>query len=89
MILRLIGLRFGAAALVMGLSFGWSWPLGAVLGRVNAGGLAAFQDMVQRSVGQWAWDALFGPVLAMPAWGAPAAICLLLFLTSAMRPGRG
>lgn len=89
MILRVIGLLFGAAALIMGMSFGWGWPLGAVLGRVNPGAMARLQDGVQRSLSQIAWDSLVLPVLAMPAWSAPAAISLLLFVIAAMRPGRG
>ena len=89
MILRLIGLLFGAAALVLGLSFGWGWQLGAVLGRVNPGAMARLQDGVQRSLSQMAWDSLVSPVLAMPAWSALAGIALVLFVIAAMRPGRG
>ena len=89
MILRLIGLLLGAAALVLGLSFGWGWQLGAALGRVNPGAMGRLQDGVQRSISQMLWDSLVSPVLAMPAWSALAAIALLLFVIAAMRPGRG
>ncbi|HWT09177.1 MAG TPA: hypothetical protein VN329_08420 [Roseomonas sp.] len=89
MILRLIGLLLGAAALVLGLSFGWGWQLGAALGRVNPGAMGRLQDGVQRSISQMLWDSLVSPVLSMPAWSALAAIALLLFVIAAMRPGRG
>ena len=89
MVLRLIGLLFGAAALVLGLSFGWGWQLGAALGRVNPGAMGRLQDGVQRSLSQVAWDSLVSPLLSMPAWSALASIAALLFVIAAMRPGRG
>ncbi|MEO3471636.1 hypothetical protein AAFN86_07205 [Roseomonas sp. CAU 1739] len=89
MILRLIGLLFGAAALVIGLSFGWGWPFGVALTRVNPTALTTMQSGVQGVLWQGAWDSLFMPLFGMPAWTVPAAICLIMFLVSAMRPGRG
>ncbi len=89
MVLRLIGLLFAALGLVLGLTYGWSGSLGALLRRINPGGLANFQDGVQQNLPRFVWDGVLSPVLAMPAWTAAVAICVLLFLISAMRPGRG
>lgn len=89
MVLRLIGLLFAALALVLGVSYGWASPLGALLQRINPRGLASFRDGVQQNLPHFVWDALVSPILTMPAWSAAAAICVVLFLISAMRPGRG
>lgn len=89
MILRLLAVLFGAAALVLGLAFGWSWPLGNLLMRINPNAILSLQDSVQRTISNAAWDSLVLPVLLVPAWVTPATICLILFLVAAFRPGQG
>jgi hypothetical protein len=51
--------------------------------------MVALHDGVSRMLWSGAWDALFSPVLAAPAWVALLAIVLLCFLVGGMRPGRG
>ncbi|GGJ20699.1 hypothetical protein [Neoroseomonas lacus] len=89
MVLRLIGLLMGAAALVMGLSFGWGLPLGTVLSQINPRAMLTLQEGVSVMLWSGAWDSLFYPVLTLPAWVAPLAVALVLFLISATRPERG
>lgn len=89
MVLRLIALLFGAVALLFVVAFGWSWPLGELLTKVNSNFLTSLQDFVRRVFWGGAWDSLFSPVFELPAWSAPAAIALLLVAIAAMRPGKG
>lgn len=88
MILRLFGLLFGAAALVIGLFGGWGWPFGDMVSRVNHRGLAGLQDSASAILWSGAWDSLIDPVLRMPAWSIPTIIALVLFLIAAMQPAK-
>ncbi|MBR0652282.1 hypothetical protein GXW78_21680 [Roseomonas terrae] len=88
MLLRLIGLLLGSLALVIGLSAGWNWTFGAMLGGINPRGMATLEDTVRNN---WAgiWDSLALPMLGLPAWAVPALLAVVFFLAAAMRPGRG
>lgn len=89
MILRTIAILFFALGVVMGLTLGWSYELGTVAFRVNAGALNSLQAGVQRYLAPVIWDGVFVPLLAMPAWGFPMLIGAGFMVASALRPGRG
>jgi hypothetical protein len=44
---------------------------------------------VQRNLSPALWDALFIPLLSLPAWVMPVAIGTIFVLISALRPGKG
>lgn len=87
MVLRLIALLFGVAALMVGLVFGWSLALGELVTRTNAGVLRALDEFVRRVFWAGAWESVFSPLFAMPAWSAPAAVGFVLFAIAAVQPG--
>ena len=89
MILRLFALLFSAAALVMGFALGWGLPFGELASRINPRAVASLQEGVARFLWFGAWDSLFSPLFAIPAWAVALTVALLLFFVSAMRPGRG
>jgi hypothetical protein len=88
MLLRLLALLFASLGLLIGLVGGWSWTFGAMLGRINARGMASFEDWVRNS---WAgiWDSLALPMFNVPAWTVPVVVGLVFLLAAALRPGRG
>ena len=89
MILRTIALLFFAAAALTGFTLGWTVPLGDALFRLNASALNSFQAGVQRYLFPQLWDALFVPLLSIPAWTGWAVIGFGFFATSMLRAGRG
>lgn len=89
MITRIIAILFIAAALVTGFALGWGHSLGAALYRLNAPALNSLQAAVQRYIHPDLWDALFVPMLNLPAWSGWAALGMIFVVISALRPGRG
>jgi hypothetical protein len=89
MILRTIAILFFAAAILTGFILGWSHSLGSALYRLNAAALNSLQAGVQRYLLPDLWDALFVPLLSIPAWAGWAVIGLGCLATSMLRTGRG
>ena len=88
MITRVIAILFFAAALVTGFSLGWGYGMGEALYRLNAGALNSMQAGVQRYLHPQLWDALFVPLLNMPAWSGWALFGIIFLVIGALRPGR-
>ncbi|WP_198371646.1 hypothetical protein [Roseomonas rosulenta] len=89
MVLRTLAFILFGAAFCIGFFMGWGYPLGQMLYGVNASALASRQVGLERLVGPAMWNAAFVPLLALPAWGLPAFIGMVLMIIAAMRPGRG
>jgi hypothetical protein len=89
MITRTIAILFFAAAVVTGFALGWGYSLGAALYRLNASALNATQAAVQRHIHPDLWDALFVPMLTLPAWGGWAVFGVIFLVIGALRQGRG
>ncbi len=89
MLLRLLALLFASLALVLGLSVGWAWPLGAMITRVNPTALPTLQNLVGGVLWQQLWDLLVQPALSSPAWLASAVLALVLYAIAIVRPGHG
>jgi hypothetical protein len=89
MVLRTLALVLFGLALCMAVFLGWAYPLGTMLYGANPIGMTANQVGIQRLVGPGMWNALFVPMLALPAWSAPAFIGLVFMVIAAMRPSKG
>lgn len=89
MVLKVIALVLFSAALLLALSFGYGWPLAAMIHGINPTALGTMQTGVSRLASAQVWDSLFAPLLLLPAWILPLALGLILFLISALRPGKG
>ncbi len=89
MVLKTIALVLYSAALIMALAFGYDWSFGAMLFNINPAALNGLQAGVQRNLSPALWDALFIPLLSLPAWVIPVAMGTIFVLISALRPGKG
>jgi hypothetical protein len=89
MVLRTIAFLFFAAAVVTGFSLGWGESLGTALYRLNAPALNSLQAGVQRHLVPELWDALFVPLLNLPAWSGWAVFGIIFLAIAMLRPGRG
>ncbi|MBP0462851.1 hypothetical protein J5Y09_02900 [Roseomonas sp. PWR1] len=89
MVLKTVALLFFASALMLALTLGAWWPLGALLFRINPAALNSLQAGVQRYLFPELWDGLFVPLLNTPAWVLPALIGACFLLAASLRPGRG
>ncbi len=89
MVLRTLALVLFGLALCMGIFLGWGYPLGTMMYGANTSALGTSQLGLQRLVGPSIWNAAFVPMLALPAWTAPAFIGVVFMIIAAMRPGKG